>query len=280
MKPVLFSIIYIFVSCLIFLISKFLFNKTSSFKIEEQIKNNNITPIIAFSGYMAGICFILIGAYVGPSTGKLFRYDLLMYIAYALVGLILMNLSTFIADKIMLSKFSSAKEMIEDKNIGTAAVHLGIYLASGLIIAACVNGEYGGLISTIIYYFLGMAFLFFFLKIYDIITPYSIHDELEKDNYAVGIALAGNIIAIGLILMKATLGDVSDIQRNIVLYLTDLASIILLLPSIRLILGNFVIKDINVDIKNNNICAGFIEFITVVCLAILILFMVDFGAIV
>ena len=118
------------------------------------------------------------------------------------------------------------------------------------------------------------------MKIYDKITPYSVHDELEKDNYAVGIALSGNIIAIGLILMKATLGDVSDWHRGLILYFVDLSSIILLLPSLRFILGNFIIKNINNDIKNNNVGAGLIEFITITCFALLIFFMVDFGAIV
>lgn len=279
MNPVLSSLIYVFISCIMLIISKFLFNKIAPFKIEEQIKEKNPTPIIAFCGYIVGITFVLIGAFVGPSTQS-FKYDLLMYVLYALLGIVLVNLSGFITDKIMLNKFSTAKEMLEDKNIGTAAVHAGFYLATGLIVAACVNGEYGGLLSSIVYYILGMIFLFIFLKIYDLTTPYSIHEELEEDNYAVGIALAGNIIAIGLILMKATLGDVSDWQRGAVLYFVDLASIILLLPGVRYILGNVIVKNINTAIKDNNVSAGLIEFVGIICFALIIFFMVDFSALV
>ena len=125
-----------------------------------------------------------------------------------------------------------------------------------------------------------MIFLFIFLKIYDLTTPYSIHEELEKDNYAVGIALAGNIVAIGLILMKATLGDVSDWQRGMILYFVDLASIILLLPAVRFILGNVIISKINDEIKENNVAAGLIEFVGIICFALIIYFMVDFSALV
>ena len=278
-NPILISLIYVLVSCIMLFLSKILFNKFYSYKVEEQIKEGNCTPIIAFCGYMLGITAILIGAFVGPSNQNL-KYDLLMYVLYSLLGIVLMNISSFVADKIILYKFSSAKEMIEDKNIGTAMVHFGIYLASGLIISACINGEYGGIISSVVYYIFGMLFLFVFLKIYDLITPYSIHDELEKDNYAVGIALSGNIIAIGLILMKATLGDIEDWQRSAVLYFIDLLSIILLLPSIRFILGNFIIKNINGLIKENNVGAGLIEFITIISFALVVFFMVDFTVLV
>ena len=279
MNPIVTSLIYVFVSCVMLFLSKLLFDLIAPFKIKEQIKEKNPTPIIAFCGYMVGITFVLIGAFVGPSN-QTFKIDLLMYVLYSVLGIVLVNLSGFITDKIMLNKFSTAKEMLEDKNIGTAAVHAGFYLATGLIVAACVNGEYGGLLSSIIYYLAGMIFLFIFLKIYDLTTPYSIHEELEKDNYAVGIALAGNIVAIGLILMKATLGDVSDWHRGMILYFVDLASIILLLPAVRFILGNVIISKINDEIKENNVAAGLIEFVGIICFALIIFFMVDFSALV
>lgn len=279
MESVITSLIYVVVSCLMLYLSKYLFDRFASYKLEEQIKEQNYSPLIAFTGYLAGIAFILAGAFVGPA-GKSFRLDLLMYILYSLLGIGLINLSRIIANKVILHKFDSVKEVIQDKNIGVAAVHFSIYLATGLIIAACVNGEYGGLISSIVYYVLGMVFLFVFTKIYDFLTPYSIHDELEKDNNAVGIALAGNILAIGLILMKATLGDVSDWHRSVIMYFTDLAAIVLLLPGVRYVLGNFVVKSINIntELKNNNIAAAILEFITIVCFALIIFFMVDFGA--
>lgn len=278
-NSILTSLVYVFISCLMLFISKILFNKISYYKIEEQIQIGNYTPITAFSGYMIGVVIILIGAFSGQSMPS-FRDDLIIYVLYALLGIGLINISGFFADKLLLYKFSTTKEMLQDKNIGAAMVHFGVYVASGLIISACINGEYGGIISSVIYFILGMLFLVIFLKIYDIITPYSIHEEIEKDNYAAGIALSGNIIAIGLILMKSTLGDSLNVEQSVVLYFIDLASIILLLPFFRLILGNIIFKNINKLIKENNISAGIIEFISIICFALIIFFMVDFSAIV
>ncbi len=271
------SIIYLAVSCIMLFLSKFMFDKFSLFKPEKEVKDGNYTAIIAFCGYMIGMAFILVGAFVGPGA-KSFRLDLIMYMAYAIVGIILMTLSGFVTRKIMLNRFDNAKELLQDKNIGTAAVYFGFYVAHGLIIAACVNGEVGGILSSVFYYILSVCFMFIFLRIYDWLTPYSIHDELENDNYAVGIALAGNIIAIGIILMKATLGDVAGWKSSLITYFIDLSAILLMLPTVRFILGNFIVKviDINKEIKKNNVAAGLIEFTCITCFALLVFFMVDF----
>lgn len=271
------SIIYLAVSCIMLFLSKFMFDKFSLFKPEKEVKDGNYTAIIAFCGYMIGMAFILVGAFVGPGA-KSFRLDLIMYMSYAIVGIILMTLSGFVTRKIMLNRFDNAKELLQDKNIGTAAVYFGFYVAHGLIIAACVNGEVGGILSSVFYYILSVCFMFIFLRIYDWLTPYSIHDELENDNYAVGIALAGNIIAIGIILMKATLGDVAGWKSSLITYFIDLSAILLMLPTVRFILGNFIVKviDINKEIKKNNVAAGLIEFTCITCFALLVFFMVDF----
>ena len=271
------SLIYVLLSCIMLFLSKLLFDKFAPFSSNVQVKEGNCTPIISFAGYIIGIVFILIGAFVGPSCASL-KEDLIMYLAYSILGIALMGLSGVIVNKIILSKFNNTKEMLKDRNIGTAAVHFGFYLASGLIIATCVNGEYGGLLSTLLYYFLGMIFMFLFLKIYDKYTPYSIHEELEKDNYSVGIALAGNIIAIGLILAKATLGDIADVKESLIMYFVDLAAILLLLPGVRFVLGNVIVKSINLneEIQKNNVAAGLMEFISIISFALIVFFMVDF----
>ena len=277
MNPIFTSLIYLVVSCVMLFLSKFAFDKFALFKPEKEVCNSNYTAIIAFSGYMIGVACILVGAFVGPSANS-FKADLLMYIAYALAGIVLMTVSGFTTRKIMLNRFDNAKELLQDKNIGTAAVYFGFYIASGLIIAACVNGEFGGILSSIFYYFLSVCFMFIFLRIYDWTTPYSVHKELENDNHAVGIALAGNIIAIGIILMKATLGDVEGWKNSLLTYFVDLSAIILLLPAVRFVLGNFIIKSISLakEIKKNNVAAGLVEFTGIICFALLVFFMVDF----
>ncbi len=284
MNPIFTSLIYLIVSCSMLIFSKWLFMRFAKYNMYEEIKKGNVTGIIPYLGFLLGVCAIQIGAFVGPSN-TLFRYEILSYIMYSLMGSFLMIFSGYVVEKAILHKFSNVDEIVRDRNIGTAAVHFGMYLASGLIISACVTGEtivaHGrcyGVISTLIYYIMGMIFLILFAKLYDMLTPYSLLGEIEADNVAVGVAFGGNLIAIGLILMRATIGDIGTWQQGLILYFIDLSAIILLLPSVRFLLDRLIVKEINItkEIKHNNVAAGLGEAVVLIAFALLIFFMVDF----
>lgn len=288
MNPILVSLIYIILSCSILIFAKWLYTKALKYSMYDEIRGGNVTAVIPYCGFLLGNVAILVGAYVGDST-MLLRYDLIYYLVYAILGILLMIFSGFIVEKTILHQFDNKDEIVRDRNIGTAAVYFGMYVASGLIISACVTGDtlatYGrwyGLISSIVYYVLGMIFLIVFAKIYDKLTPYSLLDEIEQDNVAVGVAFGGNIIAIGLILMRATIGDIGTWQHGLLLYFIDLTAIILLLPSVAFILDRMVVKSINIkkEIKNNNVACGLAEAFVIVGFAILIFYMVDLVSIV
>ena len=284
MNPIFTSLVYLIVSCSMLIFSKWLFMRFAKYNMYEEIKKGNVTGRIPYLGFLLGVCAIQIGAFVGPSN-TLFRYEILSYIMYSLMGSFLMIFSGYVVEKAILHKFSNVDEIVRDRNIGTAAVHFGMYLASGLIISACVTGEtivaHGrcyGVISTLIYYVMGMIFLILFAKLYDMLTPYSLLGEIEADNVAVGVAFGGNLIAIGLILMRATIGDIGTWQQGLILYFIDLSAIILLLPSVRFLLDRLIVKEINItkEIKHNNVAAGLGEAVVLIAFALLIFFMVDF----
>lgn len=284
MNPIFTSLVYLIVSCSMLIFSKWLFMRFAKYNMYKEIKKGNVTGIIPYLGFLLGVCAIQIGAFVGPSN-TLFRYEILSYIMYSLMGSFLMIFSGYVVEKAILHKFSNVDEIVRDRNIGTAAVHFGMYLASGLIISACVTGEtivaHGrcyGVISTLIYYVMGMIFLILFAKLYDMLTPYSLLGEIEADNVAVGVAFGGNLIAIGLILMRATIGDIGTWQQGLILYFIDLSAIILLLPSVRFLLDRLIVKEINItkEIKHNNVAAGLGEAVVLIAFALLIFFMVDF----
>lgn len=284
MNPIFTSLVYIIVSCSMLIFSKWLFMRFAKYNMYEEIKKGNVTGIIPYLGFLLGVCAIQIGAFVGPSN-TLFRYEILSYIMYSLMGSFLMIFSGYVVEKAILHKFNNVDEIVRDRNIGTAAVHFGMYLASGLIISACVTGEtivaHGrcyGVISTLVYYVMGMIFLILFAKLYDMLTPYSLLGEIEADNVAVGVAFCGNLIAIGLILMRATIGDIGTWQQGLILYFIDLSAIILLLPSVRFLLDRLIVKEINItkEIKHNNVAAGLGEAVVLIAFALLIFFMVDF----
>ncbi len=120
---------------------------------------------------------------------------------YGVLAIILLNISIFISDKLILSRFSVRKEIIEDQNEGTGVVEGAVSTASGLIIFGAVTGESTslafGILTAVVFWLVGQFALILITYIYNVITPYDIHEHIEKDNAAVGIGFAGAIIAIG-----------------------------------------------------------------------------------
>lgn len=279
------SLIYLIISCLILIFGKWLYMRFLKYDMYKEIRSENPMGIVPYCGFLLGNIAILVGSFIGPETQSVFWQELIYYITYAILGICLMLFSGYVVEKAILYKFNNVDEIVRDRNLGTAAVHFGIYLASGLIISACVTGEsqalqakWYELATTLTYYVLGILFLIGFSKIHNFLTPYSLLKEIENDNAAVGISFAGHIIAIGIILMKASLGEMGNITSNIITYLIDLSAILLMLPCVRILLDRIIVRNINIarEIKNNNIAAGLGEAFVIISFALLIFFIVDF----
>ena len=194
----------------------------------ELYARNNYALAVAVSGYFLGICLALGGALVGQSQG--WQADLIDIGLYGFLAIVLMLIAGFLCEKILLHSFSNTKEIIEDQNLGTAFVEAGIHIANGLIVLAIVNGDYSGwlvglqvfamdvgfgfvplgpLVSGIAFWLLAQVVLIVAGRLYEMITPHSIHDELERDNAAVGLAFAGLLVGMGNIISIAVAGDYS-----------------------------------------------------------------------
>ncbi len=62
-----------------------------------------------------------------------------------------------------------------------------------------MTGEGGNIWTAIAFWGLGQVMLFLASLMYNFITPYNVHDEIEKDNVAAGVSFAGALIAVGII---------------------------------------------------------------------------------
>lgn len=246
----------------IFLIAKFLKDWFTPYNIDTEItQHDNPAMAISLAGYYLGVFAVFIGALLGPSTTLV--EDLITVGGYSLLGILLLNLSRYINDKLILFQFSTKKEIIEDHNSGTGIVVFGSYLASGLVVAGAIHGEGGGIITALVFYILGQVALVLFSLLYEWITPYSIHDEIEADNVAAGLGFGGGLVAIGIIVMRAVSGDFVSWGVNLTGLLTNVIIVFVYLILVRLFFDKVVIAkaDLNHEIqKDKNIGAGMLEF--------------------
>lgn len=175
----------------------------------ELVENDNFAFSVAYVGYFIGLLMAIGSAVLGESEGL--QTDLINIGIYGGLAILLLNLSIIINDKLILSKFSVKKEIIEDQNTGSGVVEGAMSVSTGLIILGAINGEGfgagGPIVNSLLYWLLGMALMYVTALVYNLITPYDIHEHIEKKNVAVGIGFAGALIAIANLIRFALMHD-------------------------------------------------------------------------
>lgn len=207
------AVVYIAVGFVIFYLGKLtyqLLNRGFSVK-EELVEKDNLAFSFAHVGYFIGLLLAIGSAIVGPSRGLV--NDVIDILMYGVLAIILLNLSIWLNDKIILRKFCVKKEIIEDRNSGTGVIEGAISIASGLIIFGAVSGETelggwaSGILTAVVFWAAGQVALFITAAVYQFITPYDVHDHIERDNVAVGVGFAGALIAIANLIRFGISGD-------------------------------------------------------------------------
>jgi uncharacterized membrane protein YjfL (UPF0719 family) len=194
---------------------------------------------------------------------------------YSMLGIILILLSRVVNDKFILPKFCIYKEIIEDKNSGTGVVVFASFVSTGLIINAAISGESGGVISCLVFYVIGQAILILFSKLYQFILPFDLHDEIEKDNVAVGCSFAGTLIGVGILVAKGITGDFDGFASLFIsLFMYTLLGFILF-PISRLVFDKLLIPGVDLSrelVRDRNIGLGVLEGTSAILLASAIYF--------
>ncbi|MCP4161899.1 MAG: DUF350 domain-containing protein, partial [Deltaproteobacteria bacterium] len=223
--------------------------------IEELVEKDNPAVALAITGYYAGLVIAIGGVLVGDSVSIL--DDVLDLCIYGILSIILLNISWFICDKIILYKFKVSEELVRDRNTGTGAVSLGLSIATGFMIYGAISGEGGNIWTALGFWAIGQVTLILAAFIYNLITPYNIHDEIEKDNVAAGVSFAGALIGVGVIVGLAAEGDFVSWSENLYEYITFSLAGLVLLPIIRTLTDKILLPTVKLSneitgLKNNN----------------------------
>ena len=288
------GLVYVGVGVVVLVLAKFAQDFLTPYRINEQLSHKDNTALgLSITGYFLGVIIVFVGVLYQPLTvirddqwqfNGDFGMDVLEVFLYAVAGILVLNLARILVDKLVLYKFKTEKEIIEDQNAGAGAVEFAVYIAVGLVIAAATAGAgvsadevtvVESIIRSVVFFVLGMAVLMAFALFYQMTTPFDIHEEIEKDNAAVGIALAGNLIAIGLIIFKAVFGEFVGWTEGIVSFVVFAVIGFVLLYVVRIIVdfallpGTKVSDELAVD---RNLGVAFIESGVVISAALILYF--------
>jgi len=183
--------VYLLTIFIVLYAAKLIYDLFTPFSINDQLtKEDNKAIAVSFSGYVFGVLIILLGIFNsgtivegGIHTPIDLAKDLLATVIWGIIGILLLNLSRVINDKMLLRKFDNVKELVTDKNVGTGAVLFGSYIGSALIVRAAIYGESAGwtidIISTLLYFVIGQIGFLIFGMVYQAISRYDVHEEIE-----------------------------------------------------------------------------------------------------
>lgn len=239
----------------------------------ELTEKDNAALALATTGYYSGLVLAIGGVLVGPSLSIV--DDLIDLSIYGLLAIVLVNVSWYVCDKLVLFKFKISEELIRDHNQGTGAVSAGMSIASGFIIFGSVQGQGGSVWTVIVLWAIGQAILILAGLVYEFVTPYNIHDEIEKDNVAAGVSFAGALVAIGAIVGLAAESDFESWAVNLPDYLGYSVLGLALLPVIRLLTDKVLLPTVKLTDEiarqdRPNVGAAYIEAFSYIAAAFII----------
>jgi len=269
------------VGALVLFLSKFAKNLLTPYDLDKGLtKDDNPALGLATAGYFAGVIIIYLGATAGPTPEEIptfleavtaLGYDL----AWAVGGILALNLSRWILDRLVLTKFSLTKEIIDDRNVGAGAVEAGTLIAGALVIAGAIHGE-GTILSGVVFYALGQAALIVFAFAYQAMTKWNLHAELESDNAAAGLAYGLNIMALGILLLNSISAGFESWGYNLTLFAGYAVGGFVVLAVLRLLVDWIMLPGTTIrhEIANDrSVNAAWIEGVTAVGIASLVLFL-------
>ncbi|MEM9679846.1 MAG: DUF350 domain-containing protein, partial [Bacteroidota bacterium] len=255
-------------SFILFVAGKFVYQLFhSKVKVSfELVENDNLSFAFAHVGYFIGLLLAIGSAVLGESDGLI--NDLINIGIYGALSIILLNLSILINDKVILSKFDLKKEILIDKNVGSGIAEGANAIATGLIVLGAIHGEGygtgGPIVTALLYWLLGQGILFLTTFVYNLITPYDIHDYIEKDNVAVAVGYAGAIIAIANLIRFALMHDFESWLITLEGVAIDVGIGLLFLPIARFLADKILLPGRNltdelVNQQKPNVGAGVVE---------------------
>ncbi|MFQ5707509.1 MAG: DUF350 domain-containing protein [bacterium] len=269
------ALVYLVAVFVLFFFGKFVYDKINRRFVlqEELLQKDNFALAVAVVGYYLGLVLAIGGVLIGPSAGWV--EDIIDIFLYGILSIILLNLSAFINDKVILYKFDNVKEIIEDRNVGTGIIEAANHVAVGLIIFGAISGEGGDLITAGTFWILGQLVLIIASFLYNFITPFDVNDEIEKDNVAVGVAFAGMIVAIGNVIRIGASGDFVSWQENLTQFGGFILFGLIMLPVLRVVTDKVLLpgERLTKELVNQevpNVGAGAIEAFSYIAASFLI----------
>jgi uncharacterized membrane protein YjfL (UPF0719 family) len=250
--------LFLLLCLVLFFVAKVAFKLVNS-KIninQELIDNDNIAFYISYLAYFLAFVLIIGGVMKSEGTGD-FWNELQLVGLYGLIGIVALNLSAIIKDKVFHSKISTWNEIVANQKVSVGILKGANYVSAGVIISGIMLTEVNKPIEALVFLAFALIVASLGFIYYNLIMPFNVRQQIYDGNIAVSLSTAGVQVAFAILIYSGFQITHCVWQDSLMNIGIDVIGGIIILPVIRLIvdkvfLPNRKITDelINQDVPN------------------------------
>lgn len=231
------------------------FRSSQHYDADDVIADGNIAVGLRRSGAQLGLAIAMLGVMSGASNPDIMK-DMIDTFTYGLVAIGFMVTSLFFTDKALLPKVNNTEEL-KRGNVAIGMVEFGTLVMTGILAYASIKGDDGGILSSVVYFVAGQVTMVVLVLFYEKVLARKINPVacVLEGNLSAGVYLSGKIIAYGLILQSAIVGNnnasftsdavieyvVAAFAGMILLYIFEILIDLLIITSTKV--SDIIIKD-------------------------------------
>lgn len=176
----------------------------------REIAEGNTALALRRGGVQLGLAIAMIGV-LGGDVASSFWMDIVQSIGYGIVAVAFMWTSLLVVDKLLLPKIDNMTEM-QKGNTAVGFVEAGALIMTGLLARASIAGESGGLTSSLVFFVVAQVAVLLLVRGYELVQGGTLLERIKEGEVSSGILLGGKIVAYGMILQVAILGDSQTLE--------------------------------------------------------------------
>lgn len=203
MEKNLVMIMFVGLVIIFLFLSKKIADVITRFDDDAQIRQNeNLAVALRRFGIFVGMCIALEVLVADVSSYR----DATLFCVYAAIAVAVFFAAHFINDFIIIPKVCN-NELIKGGNISTGIIEAGAFIATGMLLNGAFSGYVGGILSAVIFFFLGQIFMIAAIYVHEKIYRFDVVQCVKDSNLSAGVTVAGLLVAYSIILRASIAGD-------------------------------------------------------------------------
>ncbi len=162
--------------------------------VNEMLFRDNGALALRYALFAIAVVFALLGIF-DRSQGDAGAW---FFTQHALLAVILIYLSRYLNDWLILYHFSNNREVVQEKNVAVAFVEGATYLASAYVIGGAFYDWENGIAIALVWFLIGQLMLILLAFLYRLAGK-GVDQALDEQNLAVGIALGSFLLSGGMV---------------------------------------------------------------------------------